>query len=230
MELNMDTQKLLEQILKSGQQMLDRGQEIAEDKLSIPEQGTERDAMLAGLGKGALITGGLAALLGTSAGRRLTGGTLKLGGLAAIGGVAYQTYQRWQQENTEQIIPPSGNVAALTDDALARSRLLVKAMVSAAKADGQIDAKEQLKINMQIAELELDDSSATFVAIEMKKPLDAKEIAAEVATPEAAAEIYLVSRAIIDIDNESERSYLNELEKALNLPGELVAELDKNIA
>ena len=96
MGLNMDTQKLLEQILKSGQHMLDRGQEIAEDKLSIPEQGTERDAMLAGLGKGALITGGLAALLGTSAGRRLTGGTLKLGGLAAIGGLAYQTYQRQQ--------------------------------------------------------------------------------------------------------------------------------------
>ena len=29
----MDTEKLLEQFLESGQQMLDRGQEIAEDKL-----------------------------------------------------------------------------------------------------------------------------------------------------------------------------------------------------
>ena len=79
----MDTEKLLEQILKSGQQMLDRGQEIAEDKLKIPEQGTERDAMFSGLGKGAMMAGGLAVLLGTGAGRRLTGGTLKLGGLAA---------------------------------------------------------------------------------------------------------------------------------------------------
>lgn len=89
----MDTQALLEQILKSGQQMLNRSQAIAEDKLNIPEQGAERDAMLSGFGKGALITGGLAALLGTRAGRRLTGDTLKLGGLAAIGGLAYQTYQ-----------------------------------------------------------------------------------------------------------------------------------------
>ena len=227
----MDTEKLLEQILKSGQQMLDRGQEIAEDKLSIPEQGAERDAMLAGLGKGALLTGGLAALLGTSAGRRLTGGTLKLGGLAAIGGLAYQTYQKWQQDNSDQIISPAADVTALNDDgALARSRLLVKAMVAAAKADGEIDEKERLNINMQIAKLGLDDDSATFIAAEMVKPLDAKDIAAEVDSPETASEIYLVSRAIIDVDNERERSYLNDLEKALDLPVELVAELDKNIA
>ena len=64
----------------------------------------------------------------------------------------------------------------------------------------------------------------------MMKLLDAKEIAAEVDSPETASEIYLVSRAIIDVDNEKERSYLNELEKALDLPVELVAELDKNIA
>ena len=100
----MDTEKLLEQILKSGQQMLDRGQEIAEDKLSIPEQGAERDAMLAGLGKGALLTGGLAALLGTSAGRRLTGGTLKLGGLAAIGGVAYQQWHSLKNKITQKYL------------------------------------------------------------------------------------------------------------------------------
>ena len=50
--------------------------------------------MFSGLGKGALMAGGLAALLGTGAGRRLTGGTLKLGGLAAIGGLAYQTYEK----------------------------------------------------------------------------------------------------------------------------------------
>ncbi len=90
----MDTDKLLKQIMQSGQQMLERGQEIAEDKLNIPEEGAERDAMFSGLGKGALMAGGLAALLGTGAGRRLTGGTLKLGGLAAIGGLAYQTYEK----------------------------------------------------------------------------------------------------------------------------------------
>ena len=228
----MDTEKLLEQFLESGQQMLDRGQEIAENKLKIPEQGTtERDAMVSGLGKGALMAGGLAALLGTSAGRRLTGGTLKLGGLAAIGGLAYQTYQKWQQENSGQAMSPAADVTALSDkDAMVRSRLLVKAMVAAAKADGQIDEKERLNINKQIAKLELDDDSALFISDEMVKPLNAKEIADEVDSPETAAEIYLVSRAIIDVDNEKELSYLHELEKALDLPVELVTELDKKIA
>ncbi len=128
-------------------------------------------------------------------------------------------------------MPPSGNVAALSDDAsLVRSRLLVKAMVAAAKADGQIDEKERLSINMQISRLGLDNDSASFIADEMVKPLDAKGIAAEVDTPETAAEIYLVSRAIIDIDSEKERTYLDELEKALDLPVELVVELDKKIA
>ena len=226
----MDTQKLFEQIIKSGQQMLDRGQEIAEDKLNIPEQGAERDAMLSGIGKGALITAGLAALLGTRAGRRLTGGTLKLGGLAAIGGLAYQTYQKWQQENPELTNSTDSKTIPLDDKAaLARSRLLVKAMVAAAKADGVIDDKERSNINLQISQLGLDADSAYFIEREMEKPLDVQEIAAGVDTPETAVEIYSVSRAIIDIDNEKERSYLNELTKALDLPTELVAELDKNL-
>lgn len=226
----MDTQALLEQILKSGQQMLNRGQEIAEEKLNIPEQGAERDAMLSGLGKGALIAGGLAALLGTRAGRRLTGGTLKLGGLATIGGLAYQTYQKWQQENAEQPTISGDNKVELNyAEAHERSRLLVKAMVAAAKADGQIDSNERSKINQQIKELGLDDGSAEFIANEIEKPLDVQEIASEIKSPEAAAEIYLVSRAIIDIDNAKERAYIEELAKALSLPPELIAELNNHV-
>ena len=44
-----------------------------------------------------LAAGALAAvLLGTGTGRAVTGSALKLGGLAAIGGLAYKAYQNYQ--------------------------------------------------------------------------------------------------------------------------------------
>src|SRR6185369_6742197 len=48
------------------------------------------------LAAGALV----AVLLGTGTGRQLTGTALKLGGLAAIGGLAYKAYQNYK--NGEQ--------------------------------------------------------------------------------------------------------------------------------
>jgi uncharacterized membrane protein YebE (DUF533 family) len=45
-------------------------------------------------------------------------------------------------------------------------------------------------------------------------------------SPNAAAEIYLVSRIIIDDSNAQEKAYLAELAKQLKLKDTLVAELD----
>ncbi len=80
----MDTKSLLDELLQSAKQMASQGQEVAETKLGVPEEGPDRDAMLKGMGKGAMAAGALALLLGTGAGRRLTGTALKLGSLAAI--------------------------------------------------------------------------------------------------------------------------------------------------
>ena len=48
----MDTRNLIDSLLASGKTLADKGRDVAEDKLNIPEQGPERDAMLSGLGKG----------------------------------------------------------------------------------------------------------------------------------------------------------------------------------
>src|SRR4051794_23941629 len=50
----------------------------------------------------------VAVLLGTGAGRQLTGSALKLGGLAAIGGLAYKAYQNYK--NGEQPAEAGGQV------------------------------------------------------------------------------------------------------------------------
>src|SRR5215469_514009 len=44
------------------------------------------------------VAGGLAALLlGTSTGRSVTAGAVRLGGLAGLGGIAYKAFSNWQQ-------------------------------------------------------------------------------------------------------------------------------------
>src|SRR5690554_627575 len=51
---------------------------------------------LKGAGGGALAGGLAALLLGTKSGRKLGGTALKLGGIAAVGALAYKAYSDWQ--------------------------------------------------------------------------------------------------------------------------------------
>ncbi len=84
----MDIQAITDLLLQSGQEIAKKGQDLAAEKLQLPESGPERDKALETLGKGAAAGGLLIALLGTGVGRKLTGTTLKLGSLAALGTVA----------------------------------------------------------------------------------------------------------------------------------------------
>ena len=221
----MDFQAITDSLLKSAQELAQKGQELAENKLQIPESGPERDKMIESLGKGAAVGGVLAALLGTGAGRKLTGVTLKLGSLAALGSVAYQTYQNWQGK-VDQAGNPVSELSGPT--AVTRSQALLRAIIAAAKADGHIDEAEQNLIKEQLAKLNLDAASLEFFKGEMEKPLSAKDVAAGADSPAAAAEIYLVSLAMIDDKNELEHAYLQSLASELKLSPELVAQLESS--
>lgn len=224
----MDAKAILEQFLNSAKNIAEQGRNLAEDKIGVPESGTERDAMLSGMGKGALAAGALALLLGTGAGRRVTGSALKLGGLAAVGGIAYKAFQNWQEGkslNPADFGTPAGE---LTDaQAQSRSETLLLAMISAAKADGHIDNDELASIEQQLTRLDLEADAARFINDELGKPIDVNRIAAHADSPETAAEIYLASRLVIDVDNAMERQYLHDLARAMKLDSELVAQLDQ---
>ncbi len=222
----MDTKALLEQLLQSGREMAQKGQALAEEKLYIPAQGAERDAMLSGMGKGALAAGALALLLGTKGGRKLTGVGLKLGSLAALGGLAYKAYQNWQaqQPGAVEAGTPIGQLSG--PSAEARSRALLKAMISAAKADGHIDDTERGRISAQMEKLGIQSEVLAAVQAELDGPADAAAVAAGADSPEAAAEIYLTSLLVIDPDSAEERAYLDALAAALKLAPELVAQLE----
>jgi len=223
----MDTRSITDLLLQSGQELARKGQTLAEQKLQLPEAGPERDALLKGLGKGAALGGVLALLLGTGIGRKLTGPALKLGSLAAVGGLAYQAYQNWQ--NKQGVIGPEAGtpVDKLSGPAAEqRSLALLKATIAAAKADGHIDEGERARIGGQMETLALDAETLKLFKDELAKPLSARDIAAGADSPTAAAEIYLASLVVMDEQNDKERAYLRELAKELNLSQELVTLLE----
>lgn len=223
----MDISALFNQLLQSGRELASKGQKLAEQKLDIPSEGAQREAALSSMGKGAAIAGVAALLLGTSAGRGLTGVALKVGSLGAIGGLAYKAFKDWQAKTEAAPVADPGPAAdALSGPQLEkRSFALLRAMLAAAKADGHIDENEQGKIDAYLQKLNLDPEALHFVKNELAKPLSAKEVAAGADSPAAAAEIYLTSLLTINIDTDQERAYLDELAKELKLPPELVSEL-----
>lgn len=223
----MDAKSILEGLLAQGKDLAAKGRDVAEDKLGVPAQeGEQRDAMLSGLGKGAAGVGILALLLGTKGGRKVTGTALKVGSIAAIGTLGYKAFQNWQNKSSDSR-DFGTSIADLTGDSTQkRSTAVIKAMIAAAKADGHIDDGEVAAIKKQMESMGLDPQIAAMLEEEVSKPLDAAAIAAEADSPAAAVEIYLASKLVIDEANDRELAYLNELADKLDLPGELVQEVD----
>jgi uncharacterized membrane protein YebE (DUF533 family) len=116
-----------------------------------------------------LAAGALAAvLLGTGTGRKLTGSALKIGGMAAVAGLAYKAYQNYQatatsREPAQQGTPAEQEQVLLPPPALTRPSIpsqapqgeaefalvIVRAMIAAARADGHIDDAERSKYRRQ---------------------------------------------------------------------------------
>ena len=213
----MDAKELLEQLLKTAKEYADKGQDFAEEKLNIPDSGEERDAKLDGIKKGAIIAGTLALLLGTKSGRSITGSAIKFGSLAAVGGLAYQAYQNWQKDSKEPVkqIENTENPS--------KNLTLLKAIISAAKADGHISKAELETIRTELAKLELDLDINSLI---QKVQADPEAIAKQVDNLEFAAEVYLISTLILDSSNQAANQYRTALITALELPDELVQALD----
>ncbi|MEE9304177.1 MAG: tellurite resistance TerB family protein [Thiotrichaceae bacterium] len=243
----MDMQSFLDDLIKTGREYAEKGQKMAEEKLDIGEEGDKRDATLDGMKKGALAAGALVLLLGTGAGRKLTGTALKIGSLAAVGGIAYKTWQNWQEEQTKaakdakthkeekqseilaKIEPPKAlSVDRLEGEAAEeRSQILVKAMIAAAKSDGKMNKEETAGINQQIKKLGLGTDIEDVLKAGMVTPLSAKSVAKMADDKEIAAEIYIVSMLVTDTENNQEKSYMNSLAEALELPKKVVENLEK---
>jgi uncharacterized membrane protein YebE (DUF533 family) len=184
------------------------------------------------LGKGA-IAGGLLGVLLTRGGRRMLGTGLKIGGMAAIGGLAYKAYEDWKNGQGATTLPaPEGTDFQPLDgdraDELATH--LLQAMIAAAKADGHVTPEERAKIDGQLANLGLEDEAAALIAAELDAPLDVGRIAGLATTEAEAAQIYAASLLSVDPEGAAEKGYLAMLAARLGLEQGLVDKLHAQAA
>jgi len=211
------------ELAQKGKVMAGEGIQYAKDQL--PPEGPQRDAMLKNLGIGAAAGSLLALLVGTKTGRKVLSPAVKLGSLAALGGIGYKVYTQWQKK---QGLEATGysivdlNGPEVND----RSMAIIKAMIGAAKADGEIDEAERAIIIEKINASDLEKSATEILMAELLKPLDVDAIAAAADSPESAVEIYLASLILTDKSNSVEQSYLDRLSKALKLDPQLVKDLE----
>jgi hypothetical protein len=95
--------------------------------------------------------------------------------------------------------------------------VLVRAMVNAAKSDGQINQQEQQAILQQLGQLTAED--AAVLRAELTKPLDVREFTWSVPLG-MEQQVYALSLMTIRLDSNAEASYLNELAHGLRLSPE----------
>lgn len=221
---------LAQQGVEQGSELAEKGKEMAEQgiqyaKDQLPPPGPERDKMIKQLGVGAAAGSLLVLLVGTKTGRKVLSPAVKLGSLAALGGIGYKVYTEWQKSQGLEVTGQSiENLAG--DEANNRSMAIVKAMIGAAKADGKIDDTERQVIVDKINESDLEKSAAEILFAELLEPLDIDAIAASADSPESAVEIYLASLILTDKNQPDERSYLEKLAAALKLDSQLVTDLE----
>ena len=117
-------------------------------------------------------------------------------------------------------MPPAaaaGSMAPPTAPAQADPALLIRAMIAAANADGVLDDTERMRIFGQIEGVGLTEEEKDFLIAEFDRPWSLQEIAAQVPSPVAAAQVFTVSLLAVDVDTPAEREYLTALRQALGL-------------
>ncbi|PTT28628.1 tellurite resistance TerB family protein [Pseudomonas sp. HMWF021] len=238
----MNTRGLLDQLLKSGQELLqnkaggaqNNQQKSAAGGLGGLLGGSSGSGALGGLlsgaGGGALAAGAMGLLLGSKKARKVGGKVAVYGGLAALGVLAYKAYGNWNaQKGTAPQTEPQTLDRLPPAQAEQHSQAILKALVAAAKADGHIDDRERQLIEGEFIKLDNDQELQHWLHAELNKPLDPADVARAASTPEMAAEMYIASVMLVDEESFMEKAYLEELAKQLKLEPGLKVELEKQV-
>ena len=130
-----------------------------------------------------LAIGGLAALAGAllGGGGGATRGAIGGGALALLGTLAMQALRSRQQQSTPTDATALAREAPLglrepqnaseEQELEQRALLIVRAMINAAKADGQIDGQEVARISAKLGDAGSDEEARAFLVEEMQKPI-----------------------------------------------------------
>ena len=174
--------------------------------------------MLGGMAGGAGGSGGLGGMLGGLTGGA-SGGTGGLaGGLGGIGGIGgllggLASARGGSGGSLEDLLSQDNPVEEPAEEDTAG--LMIRAMVMAARCDGEIDQTERETLMATIGE-DATEADMAFVRNAMSEPVDAAAIAKD--TPEGLeTQVYSMSVMSIEPDNREEAKYLHELATALGI-------------
>lgn len=189
---------------------------------------------------GGAASGAVVSLLMNKKARKKLGKTAAtVGGVAAVAGLGYYAYQKWQRSKGVPVAAsssPQTSVPAPQSPSLQQAAqdlqldptfrvALILAMIAAAAADGAIDRTEMdhLFESMEGAGLTAEENAKLTSAL--NKPPTAEEIASLAAAPEQASELYAASLSAVDLDTPAEDFYLRRLARAMKLEPSLVSQL-----
>jgi len=180
-----------------------------------------------------LALGGLGALAGSllGGGRRSVGGALGGGLMAMLGVMAFQALKKRAGAQTRVPLGLAMPQTAAQKAELARnSELVLKAMVNAAKADGQIDQGEIQRLLGKVQEGGVSPEEQQFLKAELAKPMQTAElVAAAKSQPGLAAQLYGASLLAIEVDTSAEKEYLSQLAQGLGLEPQVVQSLHQSV-
>lgn len=188
--------------------------DIAQDLLSKKQTGGQRGGL--GALAGALLGHGGAA-------KGATGGSA----MAILGALAVNALQNAQSSPTSLAsgAQPLSQKQAEALTSPKTERLMIQAMITAAKADGQLDQKEIDNIFGKIGTDGVTNEERQLVMDELSRPMDLQALVSVVPNQAVAAEVYAASLFAIDIDTDAERAYLRQLAQALRLDAGTVSRL-----
>jgi uncharacterized membrane protein YebE (DUF533 family) len=207
-----------------GGQAANAGGEVMERIKTDPNA---RNIAIAGAG------GALAGMLAGAGAPKFTGALAKLGGVAALGGLAWYAWKRHEAkqkgaspaEADDIDAPPPHFLPLSGSDAQRLAKVTLKAMINAAKADGRIDAEEKARLFDRLGQVSLTEAERDFLFDELARPIDTDGLVKESTSPAVAAQIYAASLLAIDPDQPSEKAYLAELARRLGVDPGLATEI-----
>jgi len=238
-----DADKIIQAFQTDPAKALDdlRDQIANGSRAALEKLKTDPNARNVALGVGAGALGGL--LAGRANGRFADTAT-RLGGLAALGGLAWFAYRRYltakgrapaphpaanfdpPQEAARQLLPAPGDDAALQ----AHAKLMLRCMIAAAKADGKVDSEERARIFERLGQVNLNEDEQLFLFTELSQPVNIESLAAAADTPEKALQAYTAAVIAVDPDQPAERDFLSALAAKLKIDPDLALHIRKTAA
>lgn len=178
---------------------------------------------------GDLLGGALSGALGGRSGASASRGQGNAG-MAILATIAMAALKNWTDGKRAQAAFAGKDSGFSAQELAAVSapeteQLILRAMVSAAKADGQVSEDEIQRIIGKIDDDGVSADEKRFLIEALRQPLDMAGLIADVPNPVVAAEVYAASLLAIELDTPAEAAYLRQLGNGLGLDAATISRL-----